>query len=186
LLTFIRLFFSSRATLLAEIVFLRKQLALFQERKAKPRRTTPTFRLAMMALARFFDWRYALVIVKPETFVKWHRTGFRMFWRWESRKRGRPSLPRNLKQLIREMDRSNPTWCEEGIADELSVKLGIHVSPRTVRKYLGAPPPNRGGRDQRWAIFVRNHAKAIVACDFLVSITATFQILYAFVAMEIG
>jgi hypothetical protein len=84
------------------------------------------------------------------------------------------------------MDRSNPTWGEERIADEPSAKLGIHVSSRTVRKYLGAPPPNRGGCDQRWATFVRNHAKAVMACDFLVSITATFQTLYVFVAMEIG
>src|ERR1700722_13858805 len=85
----IRLLLSSRPALLAEILFLRKQLALFQERKARPRRTTPTFRLAMVALARFFDWRGALVIVKPASFIKWHRHAFRQFWRWKSRRRGR-------------------------------------------------------------------------------------------------
>jgi hypothetical protein len=85
------------------------QLALFQERKANPRRVTKTTRVAMIALGRFFDWRDALVVVKPETFIKWHRTAFRMFWRWKSRKRGRPPLPRNIRELIREMDRENPT-----------------------------------------------------------------------------
>ncbi len=99
---------------------------------------------------------------------------------------GRPPLPNNLRDLIREMDRANPTWGEERIADELSVKLGIQVSPRTVRKYLDTNPPRGSSRNQRWATFVRNHAKTIVACDFLVSITAKFQILYVFVAMEIG
>jgi hypothetical protein len=109
-----------------------------------------------------------------------------MFWSWKSRKTGRtPSRP-NLKELIREMARDNPTWGEERIADELNLKLGILVSPRTVRKYLRAERPGGGKSDQRWTTFVRNHAKSIVACDFLVSITATFQILYVFVAMEIG
>jgi putative transposase len=84
------------------------------------------------------------------------------------------------------MDRENPSWGEERIADELLVKFGIRVSPRTVRKYLGSDP-RRGPRgDQRWAAFVQNHAKAIVACDFFVSVTATFRVLYVFVAMDIG
>jgi putative transposase len=185
LLTFIRLFFSSRAALVAENLFLRKQLALFQEHQAKPRRTTATIRLAMVALARFFDWRNALVIVNPETFLRWHRTGFRMFWRWKSRKRGRPALPQNLRELVCQMARENPTWGEERIADELSLKLGLRVSPRTVGKYLASGKP-RGNSGQRWKTFVRNHAKAIVACDFFVSVTASFRVLYVFVAMEIG
>jgi len=97
----------------------------------------------MIALARFFDWRDALVIVKPETFIKWHRTAFRTFWRWKSRKKGRPALPKNLRELIRQMDRENPTWGEERIANELFLKLGIVVSPRTVRKYLELFQPER-------------------------------------------
>ena len=84
------------------------------------------------------------------------------------------------------MARENPIWGEGKIADELSLKLGIKVSPRTVRKYLGMDHPRGRGSDQRWTTFVRNHAKAIVACDFFVSVTATFRIVYVFVAMEIG
>jgi transposase InsO family protein len=177
----------TRAALIAENLFLRKQLAMFQERKARPRRAKSSERLALLALARFFNWRETLVIVKPETFTGWHRAAFRAFWRWKSRKPGRPPLPKNLRELVREMAAANPTWGEEWIADELSLKLGIRVSPRTVGKDLGKFPP-RGGRasNQRWASFVRNHAKGIVACDFMVSGTASMRVLYVFAAMEIG
>ena len=171
---------------MAENLFLRKQLALFQERKVRPRRSNAATRAFMVLLSRFFDWREALVIVKPETFLKWHRTAYRTFWRWKSRKRGRPGLPKNLRELIREMAHENPTWGEERIADELKLKLGIRVSPRTVRKYLNRERPGGGGSDQRWNAFVRNQAKAIVASDFFISITLTFRVLYVFVAMEIG
>lgn len=143
-------------------------------------------RLAMLALSRFFDWRGALVIVKPATFIKWHRTAFRMFWRWKSRKLGRPPLPKNLRDLIREMVTANPSWGEERIASELRLKLGIRVSPRTVRKYMDSFRSPSGAGSQRWSTFVRDHAKEIVACDFFTSVTATFRVLYVFVAMEIG
>src|SRR6478735_2759292 len=87
------------------------------------------------------------------------------------------------------MVRENPTWGEERVADELALKLGIFVSPRTVRAYW-PKGTNRGGpsrvSSQRWSTFVRNHAKAIVACDFLVSVTAGFRVLYVFVAMEMA
>ena len=130
----------------------------------------------MIALGQFFDWRGALIVVKPETFVKWHRTAFRIFWRWKLRRRGRPPLPQNIRQLIREMARENPTWGEERIANELILKLGITVSPRTVRKYLRTNQP-RGTSGKRWSTFVRNHAKAIVACDFFTAVTVNFTIL---------
>ena len=133
----------------------------------------------------FLTGTMLLVIVKPETFIKWHRTAFRAFWRWKSRQRGRPPLPKNLRELIREMDRANPTWGEERIANELKLKLGIQVSPRTVRKHLDSNRPLRSS-GQRWSTFVRNHAKAMVACDFFISVTATFRVLYVFIAMEIG
>jgi transposase InsO family protein len=107
-------------------------------------------------------------------------------WRWKSRKRGRPALPKNIRAIIRQMDRENPTWGEERIANELSLKLGIHVSSRTVHKYLGVGPRRRGATNLRWSTFVRTHARAIVACDFFVSVTAGFRVLYVFVAMEVG
>lgn len=140
----------------------------------------------MVLLSGFFDWRKALVVVKPETFCKWHRAGFRAFWKWKSKSPGRPQLPRDLRELIRKMAQENPTWGEERIANELKLKLGIRVSPRTVGKYLRGGRPIGGRGDQRWATFVRNQAKAIVASDFFVSITLRFRVLYVFVAMEIG
>ena len=84
------------------------------------------------------------------------------------------------------MAAENLTWGEERIADELWLKLQIRFSPRTVRKYIGQRPRPRGRKDQRWSTFLRNHAHGIVACDFFISVTARFRILYIFVALEIG
>ena len=103
------LVFRSRRALAAENLFLRKQLALFQERKAKPRRAHDSTRLIMVILGRMFSWRDALVNVKPDTFLRWHRKGFRLFWRWKSRPVGRPQISKDLRRLIREMAAENPT-----------------------------------------------------------------------------
>jgi putative transposase len=84
------------------------------------------------------------------------------------------------------MAAENPTWGEERIADELLLKLQIRLSPRTVGKYVRRLPRPRGSNDQRWATFLRNHARGIVACDFFVSVTVSFRIVYVFVAVEIG
>jgi transposase InsO family protein len=177
----------SRRALAAENLFLRKQLALFQERKVKPRRADDSARLLMVILSRMFPWRGSLVNVKADTFIRWHRKGFRLFWRWKSKPSGRPCLPKDLRKLIRQMAAENPTWGEERIANELKVKLTIRVSPRTVGKYLRKGGPVRTpDPKQRWLTFVRNHSKVIVACDFFVVITATFRTLYIFVVMEIA
>ena len=176
----------SHSTLAAENLFLRKQLALFLERKAKPRRADDSTRWMMAALSRMFLWRDALVNVKPDTLIRWQRKGFRLFWRWKSKPSGRPRLTKDLRQLIREMAAENSTWGEERIANELRLKLGIRVSPRTVEKYLREGPVRTPDPKQRWLTFVHNHAKVIVACDFFVVVTATFRTLYVFVIMELG
>jgi putative transposase len=88
--------------------------------------------------------------------------------------------------LIRRMASENPVWGEERIANELLVKLGIRVSPRTVRKYMPKRPDGQPRRDQRWSTFLKNHAKAVLACDFFVAITATFRLLFVFVVIEHG
>jgi putative transposase len=178
--------FRNRAKLAAENLFLRKQLALFQEREKKAQRTTAADRFVFAKLTRLFDWRNALVIVKPATLISWHRSAFRRFWRWRSRPVGRPSLAIKLRKLIRQMAAENPTWGEERIADELMLKLQIHASPRTVGKYMKQRPCRPGLTDQRWSTLIHNHATDIVACDFLIAVTARFRILYVFVAMEIG
>jgi putative transposase len=172
--------------LAAENLFLRKQLALYQERQVKPRRATNATRITLVWLGQWFDWRRALGIVKPKTFIGWHRQAYRLFWRWKS-KPGRPALPKDLQALIRRMALENPTWGQERIADELLLKLGLRVSPRTVRKYMPSHcvgGPGKRGSTQRWSTFIRNQAKGIVACDFCVAVTATFRILYVFVIIE--
>ena len=116
--------------------------------------------------------------------IRWHRAGWELFWRLKSRQ-GRPPIPQRIQALIRRMANENPVWGEERIAnDELLLKLGIRVSPRTVRKYL--PRCSRGRRrgDLRRSTFLRLHAQAIIACDFLVAVTATFRLLYVFVVIE--
>jgi hypothetical protein len=125
-----------RATLAAENLFLRKQLAMYQERHVKPQRATPTIRIAMVWLAHGFDWRHALAVIKPETFIRWHRQGFRWFWRWQSTP-GRPPIPTQLQVLIRQMARDNPSWgpgahrqrivAQAGAARVTSVGMQVHA-----------------------------------------------------------
>ncbi len=141
--------------------------------------------MSLALLSRLFDWGDALVVVRPETLVRWHRAGWRLFWRSKSRP-GRPPIPLELRQLIRRMAAENPLWGEERIANELLLKLGLRVSPRTVRKYMPKRPPGRPRGDQRWSTFLRNHARAIVACDFFVEVTATFRLFYVPVLIEHG
>src|SRR5215831_8985985 len=126
----------SRRARASENLFLRKPLARFQERKVKPHRADDSTRLLRVILGRRFAWRDALVNVRPDTFVRWHRQGFRLLWRWKSRPLGRPQIPKDLRRLIREMAAENPTWGEERIANELNLKLTIEVSPRTLYVFV--------------------------------------------------
>ena len=133
----------------AENRFLRRQLGLFKERGIKPRRADAATRISLAVLARFFDWRDALIVVQPKTIIRWHRLGWRLFWRWKCRP-GRSRIPVELRALIRRMAQENSLWGEERIASELLVKLGIRVSPRTVRKYMPKPPVGQPRGEQRW------------------------------------
>lgn len=184
-IAYARLLLRSSNSQAAEILFLRKQLALYQERNAPRNPTDPATRITMALLSNRFHWRDALVIVQPKTLIRWHRLGFRLFWRFKSRP-GRPRIPLELRQLIREMALNNVCWGEERIANELLLKLGIRVSPRTVRKYMLNRPGGDPRGDQRWQTFLQNHAHAIVACDFCVVVTATFRLLYVLVVIEHG
>jgi putative transposase len=176
----------SRAQLAAENLFLRKQLAMYVERRVKPRRADDTTRITLAGLSQFLEWRNVLTVVKPETLIRWHRKGFWLFWRWNSRAAGRPPIPTDLQQLIATMAAANGTWGEERIAAELLVKLGIRVSPRTVRRYMPSRPPRARQGTQAWSIFVRNHARSVLASDFFVVVTATFRVIYVSVVLEVG
>jgi transposase InsO family protein len=138
-LTFLLLCFRSPAAVAAENLFLRKQLDLYIQRKIKPRRATNAIRFTLAHLSRFLDWRNALTVVQPDTLIRWHRRGFRVFWKWKSRSRGRPSVPADVQKLIVKMATNNPTWGDERIADELLLKIGVQISPRTIRRYIPKP-----------------------------------------------
>ncbi len=185
LVAWLALAIRSRESLEAEILFLRRQLAQYVERGVKPRRIDSVTRISLAWLARLFDWRGALVVVRPETMLRWHRAGWKLFWRWKSRP-GRPCIPYDVQALIRRMGRENPTWGEQRIANELLLKLGIHVSPRTVGKYLPPRPSGRPRDGLRWSTFLRIHAQGIIACDFAVVVTAIFRLLYVFNVIEHG
>ena len=135
---------TSHAQLAAENLFLRKQLALYQERHVKPKRPDPATRVVLVVLSRLLDWRALLTVVQPDTLIRWHRQGWRLLWRWKSRP-GRPPIPRELPRLIVSIAQANPSWGEERIANELRLKLVLTVSPRTVGRYLRAQRPRRGG-----------------------------------------
>jgi len=146
----------SQTALLAENLFLRKQLTFYREREIRPRRLTNAARPWLVFLSRFFAWRSALTVVKPATLIGWHRRAFRLFWKWKSRP-GRRRIRPKLSQFIAQMVGENPIWGEERIAHELWLKLGIRVSPRTARTYWPAKDPWSGPSSQRWETFVRNH-----------------------------
>jgi putative transposase len=141
----------------------------------------------MAVLARWFsfDWHNALVVVRPETLIRWQRSAVRFYWRWKSRP-GRPKLPSNIRDFVRSTSRDNPSWGEERIRDEILVKFGLRLSPRTVRKYMcsrRSGPPKPGS--QSWATFLRNHASTTLAADFLTVFTVRFQLLFVLVIMDL-
>ncbi len=123
--SFLSAIIRSRSAVSAEILFLRKQLAFYQEHQIRPRRLTDSARFSLALWSRLFDWKEALMIVKPETLIGWHRKGFKLFWRWKCRS-GRPRLPGNIRQLIVRMVRENPTW-GDGLPANGSVLLAIAV-----------------------------------------------------------
>ena len=146
--------------LAAENLFLRTQLALYQEHHVTPRRVTHATRVALVWLSQWFNWPSALVVVQPATFQRWRRQGCYLFWR-DTSCPGRPQLPVELQGLIRQMARDNLTWGQRRIANELRLKLGLRVSPRTIRKYMPTHLDRAPGHRvlaQRWRTFVRNHA----------------------------
>jgi hypothetical protein len=157
---FLLLCLRPQAALAAENLFLRRQLALYQESRVTPRHAHHATRITLLWLSPWFDWPQALTVVQPETFKRWRRQGYRLFWPWTPCP-GRPPIPVALQALIRQMARDNLTWGQRRIAHELRLTLGLRVSPRTVRKYLPTHRPCGPGQratSQCWRTFLRHHA----------------------------
>jgi len=178
---FVRGLFAGRAALAAENLALRHQLTVLHRSVKRPK-LRKRDRVFWVWLSRLWlGWRSALTLVQPETVVNWHRQGFKLYWRWKSRKKpGRPQLDRKIRDLIHRMSRENPTWGAPRILSELLL-LGHSVVESTVAKYMvrERKPPS-----QTWRTFLVNHAGQIAAVDFFTVPTVTFRILYVFVVLR--
>jgi transposase InsO family protein len=165
-----------------ENLALRHQLGVLRRSAPKRLKLRPADRILWVWLRRvWLDWKSALLIVKPETVIAWHRKGFRLYWTWKVRrgKPGRPALPQEIRDLIRMMSRNNPMWGAPRIHGEL-LKLGIEITEPTVAKYMLR---NRKPPSQTWRTFLEIHVKSIVSVDFLTVPTIRFQVLYVFLVL---
>jgi len=176
--------FKSRSRLEAENLFLRHQLNIALRRIPPRLRLFGSDRALLVWMIRLWPNLLGTAqVVQPETILRWHRAGFKMFWRWKSRNRaGRPKIDRELRDLIRRMSEENPLWGASRIHGEL-LMLGFEVAQSTVSKYMmrSAKPPS-----QSWKTFLRNHAEAIAAIDLCVVPTLTFDRLFAFLVLGHG
>jgi len=174
---FVADFLKPRLRLEAENLFLRHQLTIAL-RRAPPRlRLRSSDRALLIWMTRIWPGLLGVAqVVQPETILRWHRAGFKVFWRWKSRNRaGRPKIDRGLRDLIQRMSRENPLWGAPRIHGEL-LMLGFEIAQSTVSKYIvrDRRPPS-----QSWKTFLRNNAQAIAAIDLCVIPTLTFDRLFA-------
>jgi hypothetical protein len=174
----------SQATLEAELLTLRQQINVLRRTAPKKQSFSVIDRLVFVCLYRLFPKVCdVLAIVKPDTIVRWHRAGFRSYWRWKSRPRGgRPTMPLEIRQLIGEMSIANPLWGAPRIHGEL-LKLGIDIGQTSVAKYMAK---RRGPPSQGWKTFLNNHADGIAAMDLFVVPTISFRLLYGLLIMGHG
>ena len=179
---FLRAMLVPKASLAIENLVLRQQLAVCKQRVKRPRLRRRD-RVFWVWVSRFWpNWQSALIIVQPATVIRWHRQGFKLYWRWKSPngRPGRPPIEREIRDLIRCMSRENPTWGAPRILSEMLL-LGYHVAEGTVAKYMvrSRKPPS-----QTWRTFLDNHVRDIAACDFFTLPTATFRVLYVFIVLR--
>ena len=174
----------NKSELVAENTLLRQQLIILRRQVKRPV-CTKTDRMLLVLLARMVrSWKQALLIVQPETLLRWHRQGFKLFWEYKSRAASLiPRISQETVALIQEMARNNRLWGAERIRGEL-LKLGIHVCKRTIQKYMRAVRTTRP-HGQTWKTFLRTHTQQIWACDFLSVTDLFFRSLFAFFIIEL-
>jgi hypothetical protein len=172
--------FKKTFDIVLENLALRQQLATMK-RSAKRPQLRASDRLFWIVLSRFWsNWRQVLIVVKPETVVRWHKKGFKLFWRFKSRRKGpgRPPISPEIRDLILKMAAANPLWGAPRIHGEL-LKLGIEISERTVSNLMPRRKPKP--LSQTWRTFLKNHMMNMVSIDFFTVPTATFRILFVLV-----
>jgi transposase InsO family protein len=176
--------FKSRFRLEAENLFLRHQINIALRRRPPRLQLRGSDRALLIWLTRLWPNLLGMAqVVQPATILRWHRAGFKVFWRWKSRNRaGRPKLDRGLRDLIRRMSRENSLWGASRIHGEL-LMLGFDVAQSTVSKYMVR---HRNPPSQTWKTFLQNHAEAIAAIDMCVVPTVTFELLFAFLVLGHG
>ncbi len=177
--------FRSKSRLEAENAALRHQLTVLRRKVRGRVQLTNDDRLFLIQLYRWFpSILKAITIIRPQTLVRWHRAGFRRYWRWKSRSLGgRPQIAADLRALIRRMSAENPLWGAPRIHGEL-LKLGFEVAQSSVAKYMvkrAGPPTSQG-----WRTFLRNHSPDIAAMDLFVAPTIGFDLLYAFIIVRLA
>ena len=171
----------SRRDRLLENLALRQQLGVLKRRHPQPRFAAPDKLFWVMLRRLWPGWKRTLVLVQPETVVRWHRAGFKLYWTWLSRHRtlaGRKCVSKELRELIFRMVADNPTWGAPRIHGELKM-LGFDISERTVTRWMRRVPRNPEPA-KRWMAFLNNHREAIAAMDFFTVPTLTFGALYCF------
>jgi putative transposase len=178
----IALLFKTSAQLRLENIALRQQLTVLRSSAPKRLKLTAADRIFWVWLRLVWcDWKLALMIVKAETVIAWHRKGFRLFWTWKIHRgeSGRPQVPQEIRNLIRMMSRNNPRWGAPRIHGDL-LKLGIEITEPIVAKYMvrHRTPPS-----QTWRTFLDNHVRSLVSVDFFVVPTLRFGILYVFLVL---
>jgi putative transposase len=179
----VTILFASRVQLAAENLALRHQLGVLGRTVKRPRLRRRD-RIFWVWLYKLWPgWRSALVVVKPATVVAWHREGFKLYWRWNSRKHGRPKVDLEIRSLIRRLSLDNPLWGTPRVQSELRL-LGYDVAESTVARYMVRRRP--GPPSQTWRSFLENHMGCTAACDFFVVHTITFRLLYCFVILGHG
>ena len=174
--------FRTRASLQAEILALRHQLAVLQAHAPRRLRLKRSDRVLWVCLSRWFPaWRQFLRIIQPATVIAWHRRAFAWYWTRKSPRRpGRPEVTAEIRALIRQMGQANPSWGAPRIHGEL-LKLGIEVAESTVGKYLRR---HRKPPSQTWRAFLSNHLAQMASMDFFTVPTATFRVLFVFVVLS--
>ncbi len=178
----------SKKQMILENAFVRQQVIVLKRQSVRPQLTAKDRRLLVLMASRVHDWKNALLVVKPETLLRWHRQGFRLFWRAKSKGQIRqPRISAETIALIKQMAVENRRWGSKRIRGEL-LKLGIRVNKGTVRHYMWQarrklPPQHHG---QSWTTFLANHAGQIWACDFAQTFDLFFRTVFLFFIIDHG